>query len=152
MDTTPPPAPDTPATPEIEATPEAIARPHTFAAHPAVSPHTVRVSAADIGTIQIAPPSFLERWGVIFLACFAFWIIVVGTIILTYYLTHQPSAPSLAGLTADQVREALANQKLLQDQWRDSLNYIFDLLITKTALPLVTLLLGYLFGKGQANS
>ena len=113
------------------------------------SPEIVRVSAADIGSIQLAPPSFLERWGVIFLACFAFWIIVVGTIILSYFLSHQPAAPSLNGLTAEQVRDALSNYKLLDEQWRDSLNYIFDLLITKTALPLVTLLLGYLFGKGR---
>jgi hypothetical protein len=32
------------------------------------------------------------------------------------------------------------------------LTYIFDLLITKTALPLVTLLLGYLFGKGKSQN
>ncbi len=114
------------------------------------TPEIVRVSAADIGSVQLAPPSFLERWGVIFLACFAFWIIVVGTIILSYFLSHQPAAPGLNGLTAEQVRDALSNYKLLDEQWRDSLNYIFDLLITKTALPLVTLLLGYLFGKGRA--
>ncbi len=114
------------------------------------TPEIVQVSASDIGSVQLAPPSFLERWGVIFLACFAFWIIVVGTIILTYYLGHQPVSPSLNGLTADQVRDALNNYKLLDEQWRDSLNYIFDLLITKTALPLVTLLLGYLFGKGRS--
>ncbi len=113
------------------------------------TPEIVRVSATDIGSIQLAPPSFLERWGVIFLACFAFWIIVVGTIILSYFLTHQPPPPNLNGLTAEQVRDALSNYKLLDEQWRDSLNYIFDLLITKTALPLVTLLLGYLFGKGR---
>ncbi len=113
------------------------------------TPEIVRVSATDIGSIQLAPPSFLERWGVIFLACFAFWIIVVGTIILSYFLAHQPAPPNLNGLAAEQVRDTLSNYKLLTDQWRDSLNYIFDLLITKTALPLVTLLLGYLFGKGR---
>ena len=117
----------------------------------AASPEIVRVSTADIGSVQLVPPSFLERWGVIFLACFAFWIIVVGTIILSYFLSHQPPAPSLNGLTPDQVRDALSNYKLLDEQWRDSLNYIFDLLITKTALPLVTLLLGYLFGKGKVG-
>ena len=115
------------------------------------SPEIVRVSAADIGSVQIVPPSFLERWGVIFLACFAFWIIVVGTIILSYFLSHQPPTPGLNGLTPDQVRDVLNNYKLLDEQWRDSLNYIFDLLITKTALPLVTLLLGYLFGKGKVG-
>ena len=117
----------------------------------AALPEVVRVSAADVGTVQIAPPSFLERWGIIFLACFSFWTIVVGRVILPYFLGHRPAAPVLTGLTQEQVRDALSNNKLLEDQWRDSLNYLFDLLITKTALPLVTLLLGYLFGRGRAT-
>ena len=121
-------------------------------AHLAASPEIVQLSASDIGTIQIAPPSFLERWGVLFLAFFGGWILLIGTVLLAFYLTHEPPPPNLAGLSGDAVRDALNNYKLLEDQWRDSLNYIFDLLITKTALPLVTLLLGYLFGKGRLSS
>jgi hypothetical protein len=32
-------------------------------------------------------------------------------------------------------------------QFRDPVGYVFDLTVTKTVLPIVTLLLGYLFGK-----
>ena len=126
-------------------------RPHAMAPH-AFEPRTVTVSEASVGTIQIAPPSFLERWGVIFLAVFGIWIVLVGTIILVYFLWRQPLPPTLAGLSGDQLQTTLAAHKALSDQWRDNLNYIFDLLVTKTALPLVTLLLGYLFGKGRPGA
>ena len=37
--------------------------------------------------------------------------------------------------------------KSLVDQYRDTISFVFDLVVTKTILPLITLLLGYLFGK-----
>lgn len=92
-------------------------------------------------------PSFLELWGVIFLAFAGAWILLVGSATLIYYFRTQPGLPSTAGLTPDQMREALSLHKELLEQWRDSLTSVFDLLVTKTVLPLVTLLLGYLFGK-----
>ena len=109
----------------------------------------VVVSPAAAGNISIAPPTFLERWGVVFVAFAGGWILLVGSGILIYFLRNQPAFPNLAGLTADQAKDALNIHRQLYDQWRDSLTYIFDLLVTKTALPLVTLLLGYLFGKGK---
>jgi len=105
------------------------------------------VSTADVGTLSIAPTSFLEKWGVVFVACGGCWILLVGTGILIYFLRNQPAFPVLTGMSADQVKDALNAHKQLSDQWRDSLTYIFDLLVTKTALPIVTLMLGYLFGK-----
>ena len=116
-----------------------------------LAPETVTVSASDVGTVEIAPPSYLERWGIILLACFSGWIMLTGSILLLYFLLKQPAPPVLTGLSADGVREAINAHKLLDDEWHDSLSYIFDLLIGKTALPLVTLLLGYLFGKGRSN-
>lgn len=109
----------------------------------------VVVSPAAAGNISIAPPTFLERWGVFFVACTGGWILLVGSGILIYFLRNQPAFPNLAGLTADQAKDALNLHKQLYDQWRDSLTYIFNLLVTNTTLPLVTLLLGYLFGKGK---
>ena len=115
-------------------------------------PQSDRVLESSVGTLELGPPSFLDRWGVIFLACFGFWIIIAGSILLVFGLRSLPPDPVLTGLTADQVRDALNAHKLLTDQWRDSLTSIFDLLITKTALPLVTLLLGYLFGRGRGTA
>ena len=110
----------------------------------------VVVSPPDPGEISLAPPTFLERWGVVFLAFAGGWILLAGSGILIYFLLNQPPSPNLAGLTTDQAKDALAVHKQLYDQWRDSLTYIFDLVISETALPLVTLLLGYLFGKGKS--
>lgn len=143
-DASPDPEPANPGTPM---SPRQVGITHPNAQHA----HTLTVAPGDVGSVAIAPPSFLERWGVIFLACFGGWIILTGTILLLYFLRTQPPAPSLAGLSSDQLRDAVATHKQMVDQWRDSLTYIFDLLITKTALPLVTLLLGYLFGKSQAS-
>jgi hypothetical protein len=108
------------------------------------------VSTASAGEISIVPPTFLEKWGVVFVACAGGWILAVGSGILIYFLLNLPVSPALAGLAPDQAKEALNIHKQLFEQWRDALTYIFDLLITKTALPLVTLLLGYLFGKGKS--
>ena len=108
------------------------------------------VSTPDVGEVSIAPPTFLERWGVVFVAFAGGWILLVGSGILIYFVQSQPAFPTLAGLTPDQARDALILHKQLSDQWRDSLTYIFDLLVTKTVLPLVALLLGYLFGKGKS--
>jgi hypothetical protein len=94
-----------------------------------------------------AAPTFLERWGIVLLACAGGWIILVGSAILTDYFLHQPAMPTLTGLSPDQVREALSIHKELHQQWMESLTSVFDLLVTKTVLPIVTLLLGYLFGK-----
>lgn len=110
-------------------------------------PGDVAISLADAGKISIAPPTFLERWGVVFVACAGSWILLVGTGVLVYYLALQPGFPATAGLTAEQARDVLALHTQVADQWRASVGYVFDLLVTKTTLPIVTLLLGYLFGK-----
>ncbi len=115
-----------------------------------VSPADVAISPTTAGKISLGPATFLEKWGVLFVACAGGWILLVGSGILIYFLGHLPAQPSLAGLSAEQAKEVLNLHKQLYDQWRDSLSYIFDLLVTKTALPIVTLLLGYLFGKGKS--
>jgi len=114
----------------------------------ASGPHVV--SDTKAGEISIVPPTFLEKWGIVFVACAGGWILLVGSGILIFFLSHQPTLPSLAGLAADQAKDVLNLHKQLYEQGRDSMTYIFDLLVTKTALPLVTLLLGYLFGKGKS--
>ena len=115
-------------------------------------PKSVAVPEIGIGAVMAEPPSFLERWGVVFLAWVGGWILLTGTALVAYSLAHQPAPPNLNGLSSDQVKSVLENQKLLLDQWHESLNDIFDLLITKTAVPIATLLLGYLFGRSKNDS
>jgi len=98
-----------------------------------------------------APPTFLERWGVILLACAGAWVLLVASIVVYYYLQHQPQFPAVSTLAPDQMREALSLHKEQEEQFRDSLVSIFDLAVTRTVLPIVTLLLGYLFGKNTKD-
>jgi hypothetical protein len=116
------------------------------------APENIDISATEIGQITIAPPTFLERWGVVFLAVAGAWILVVGTALLIYFFLRQPALPSMTGQTADQITQTLSVHKQLSDQWGESLTNIFDLLVTKTVLPIVTLLLGYLFGKAKSTA
>jgi uncharacterized membrane protein YraQ (UPF0718 family) len=118
----------------------------------AQGPEDVDISATQIGEITITPPTFLERWGVVFLAFAGAWILLVGTALLIYFFFKQPAFPSIAGQTPEQVTQALNIHKQISEQWSESLTQIFDLLVTKTVLPIVTLLLGYLFGKAKSST
>ena len=62
----------------------------------------VFVQPAAAGNVSIAPPTFLERWGVVFVACIGGWILVVGSGILIYFLRYQPPLPDMGRLTPDQ--------------------------------------------------
>jgi hypothetical protein len=117
-----------------------------------MDPEHVAISEDQVGLTSDVPPTFLERWGVVFLAIAGGWILVVGLVLLTYYLCNLPALPNTTGLAPDQIQSALATHKQLSDEWRDELVSIFDLLVTKTVLPIVTLLLGYLFGKSKTNA
>jgi hypothetical protein len=105
------------------------------------------ISQTEFGVVRMAP---LDRWGTSFVWWAGAWVLVVGTVLLGYFLWKQPAIPSTANLTADQIKEALATHQTLSDEFERSLTSIFDLLVTKTALPVVTLMLGYLFGKRQS--
>ena len=107
-----------------------------------------RIEPAEAGSInRVQPASFLERWGTIFVAVGLIWMIGVATGLMVYFLMHLPQLPSTGGFSPIQVKDALDIHKQLYDQYRQSLTDIFDLLVTRTVLPIVTLLLGYLFGK-----
>jgi hypothetical protein len=71
---------------------------------------------------------------------------------LWYYLTHLPLPPALTSTTVkpEDYKAILDLHKTGTDQFRDSLNFAFDLMVTKTILPLLTLLLGYLFGSKKS--
>ncbi len=117
-------------------------REHIFTEEPATTVPT-------LGQVYVVPPTFLERWGVVFVAWVGGWILLVSTGMLVYFILQRPVFPSLAGLTADQIRGTAEAHKLAEDGWRDSVSYLFDMMVTKTALPIVTLLLGYLFGRAK---
>jgi hypothetical protein len=108
---------------------------------------TERIPEFSSGEVKIAPPTFLEKWGVIFVAVAGLWILCIGSWLLFAYLHHAPSLPNTSGMSAEQVKQAIATHRDLSSEWLNEFTPVFDLLVTKTTLPLITLLLGYLFGK-----
>lgn len=104
------------------------------------------VSQVNFGAARMAP---LDRWGTQFVWWAGAWILVVASVLLADYLWKQPSLPNTASLNSDQIKEALSTYHALSEELQKSLTSLFDLLVTKTALPVVTLMLGYLFGKRQ---
>lgn len=112
-----------------------------------------RLAAASDGQVNtLQPTSYLERWNTIFVAAGLVWMLCVTTGLLWYYVHNLPATPSTAGLSAAQVKDALDTHKALYDQYRQSLTDVFDLLVTRTVLPILALLLGYLFGKTPSSS
>lgn len=124
-----------------------------MAAPPPAVPDTPQVpilvgGSEGIGDLTLTPPTFLEKWGVIFVSVGGIWMLGVCIAMLWYYLDHLPGPPALTSATNPQDYTALLNlHKTANDQFRDSVSFAFDLMVTKTILPLITLLLGYLFGK-----
>jgi len=105
-----------------------------------------------IGGLTITPPTFLEKWGVVFVSVGGAWILVMSACMLWYYLNHLSVPPAqVSGVKTDEYKSILDLHKAAGDQFRDSLSYIFDLMVTKTVLPLLTLLLGYLFGSRKSS-
>src|ERR1700690_604703 len=113
---------------------------------------TIPVSGSEgIGNLTIAPPTFLERWGVVFVSVGGLWMLGVCVAMLWYYLSHLSQPPALTSTVKPEDYKAILDlHKTAADQFRASLNFAFDLMITKTILPLLTLLLGYLFGSKKS--
>jgi hypothetical protein len=112
---------------------------------------TIPVSGSEgIGNLSIAPPTFLEKWGVVFVSVGGFWMLCICLAMLWYYLAHLALPPTQTSMKIDDYKVALDLYQRATDQFRNSLNFIFDLLVTKTILPLLTLLLGYLFGSKKS--
>lgn len=108
--------------------------------------------SAGIGEFTITPPTFLEKWGVVFVAVGGVWMLCVCIAMLWYYLTHLSLPPAPAtGMKPEEYQAMLGVHKTAVDQFRDSVNFVFDLMVTKTVLPLLTLLLGYLFGSKRPD-
>jgi hypothetical protein len=113
---------------------------------------TIPVSgSAGFGNLTITPPTFLEKWGIVFVSVGGLWMLGVCVAMLWYYLCHLPLPLALTSTSKPEDYKALLDlHKTGIDQFRDSLNFAFDLMVTKTILPLLTLLLGYLFGSKKS--
>lgn len=109
----------------------------------------VVISSGSAGSVKSTP--YLDRWGSNFVWFAGIWVALVGSTLLWYFLWKLPAIPVIGkDLAPDQVKVALETHQTLTEGLQKSLMGVFDLLVTKTALPVITLMLGYLFGKRQA--
>ena len=70
---------------------------------------------------------------------------------LWYYLAHLELPPTqMPSTKIEDYKLALDLNQKATEQFRNSLSFMFDLMVTKTILPLLTLLLGYLFGSKKS--
>jgi hypothetical protein len=115
---------------------------------PQIPSISIPVRGTDgVGSVTVAPPTFLEKWGVVFVSVGGIWMLVIAAGLLAFYLLNLSlPAPQPQGMASTDYKQLLDLHKTASDQFRDFVNFIFDLTVTKTVLPLVTLLLGYLFG------
>ena len=113
---------------------------------------TIPVSGSTgIGNLSITPPTFLEKWGVVFVSVGGIWMLGVCVALLWYYLTHLSPPPALTSTVKPEDYKAVLDlHKTAMDHFRESLSFAFDVMVTKTILPLITLLLGYLFGSKKS--
>jgi hypothetical protein len=117
-----------------------------------IQPQVVSIPVSGtggIGDLTITPPTFLEKWGVVFVSVAGGWVLAVCAWMLWYFV-HHLSPPQATGVSVADYKASLDLYKTASDQVRDSLTSVFDLMVTKTILPLVTLLLGYLFGSKKS--
>ncbi len=127
-----------------------------MASTPLPSPNPPQVTIpvggpSGIGQLNIQPPTFLERWGVLFVSVGGVWMLGVCIAMLWFYLAHFSFPPQQnANTTPEEYRALLALSKTAGDQFRESFSFAFDLMVTRTILPLLTLLLGYLFGSKKS--
>src|ERR1700722_587760 len=102
---------------------------------------TIPVSGSGgIGNLSIAPPTFLEKWGVVFVSVGGFWMLCVCIAMLWFYLAHLELPPTQTPVTKiEDYKLALDLYQKATEQFRNSLSFMFDLMVTKTILPLLTL-------------
>jgi len=90
-------------------------------------------------------------WAVAFVSVGGLWMLGVALpcSVIIWRTFHCPPAVTSAS-KPEEFKAILELHKTATDQFRDSLNFAFDLMVTKTILPLITLLPGYLFGSKKS--
>jgi len=102
-----------------------------------------------VGSVQDKPTA-LDKWAFSLLC----WTGITVLLFCLYgvYDLHQiiePKLPDMKGSTVAEVQAAVNQHKLISEELRAPFLSTFDLIVTRTLMPFVTLLTGYLFGKSK---
>jgi hypothetical protein len=112
--------------------------------------NTVEIPVSEAGSTQSVPPTFLEGLGGQILVWSGLWVLITSTALIILFIVKLPAMPGYVNLPPEEFKTELANYKQLCEVFLNPIKDIFDITVTKTVIPIVTLLLGYLFGKGKS--
>jgi hypothetical protein len=92
----------------------------------------------------------IDRWAFTLLC-------ITGSLVLVfclyggfdYIVNIRPALPKVSGTTVAEVQNSVNQHKLIAEELRAPFWATFDLTVSRTLLPFVSLFVGYLFGKSK---
>jgi hypothetical protein len=107
-----------------------------------------RVAIPAGGTVQRTPATELEKWAAWILAGLILFVLLLLITDLCHILfVIDPSLPRIAGNDPESLAKSANTYKIAAEQLRAPYWDLFTGLLDKAIVPLITLLVGYLFGK-----
>ncbi|HSV62102.1 MAG TPA: hypothetical protein VLH83_02045 [Chthoniobacterales bacterium] len=115
-----------------------------------ISPETVLAEGgASVAGITLKP-TFVQRAGLWLAAGVGAIIAVVTVFVLVFVYCHYPSMPSSQTLSASAPdAKTIEQYKELTQVAIKSGQDLFQTIVTQALLPVLTAILGYIFGKGE---
>ena len=94
-------------------------------------------------------PTFVQWAGLILAAGVGSIIAVITVLSVIFLYIHYPKAPSLEGITSANSAVILEQYKELSGIAVKSTQDLFQTIVTQALLPVLTAILGYIFGKSD---
>ena len=103
-----------------------------------------------VGTLTRNKATEIEKWAFVLLCVtLGFVLLFCGFGLCDLFWKVEPALPAISGNNINEVQAAVNAHRLIAEEMRAPLAQAYDLLITRTLLPIATLLLGFLFGKSR---
>ena len=110
------------------------------------TPATEAIAAG--GSVQRAPATELEEWATwIIVGLILFVLLLLSADLYHILFVIDPSLPRIAGNDPDSLAKSANMYKIAAEQLRAPYWDLFTGLLDKAIVPLITLLVGYVFGK-----
>jgi hypothetical protein len=107
------------------------------------------LTVPGVGKVENKPTT-IDWWAFVSL-CFIGVVVLIMCVYGAYdlFFKLEPGLPRIRGDTLADVQASVNRHKLIEEELRAPYWSFFDLIVSRTLLPLVTLLMGYLFGKAK---
>lgn len=136
------------STPRTGPNPSRPTEPELIAAAGSVrrTPATELIPAG--GSVQRTPATELEEWATwIIIGLILFVLLLLSADLYHIVFAIDPSLPRIAGNDPDSLGKSASMYKIAAEQLRAPYWDLFTGLLDKAIVPLITLLVGYVFGK-----